>query len=250
MSNPENTEEIKKCFELAKTLQETMKLSYLNDGSNIFRFASYKMFMRKFNHVFLRVVQTVPNVDGLIGVYDIDKVPGPADTIPIQQKELFESVLLNTNLLVSFLSQKLGLKENEILNLRNFLQSNLRKAILKEPHEEVDVQDAIEQLLIGRGLSKGIDYDREKGRIKVSIKEVIPDFIIFKLDLALEVKFTKKYAKTKAIVDEINADIQSYSKKFNNIYFIVYDFGTIRDEDEFKNDIDNKENILVSIVKH
>ena len=105
-------------------------------------------------------------------------------------------------------------------------------------------------LLIGRGLSKGIDYDREKGRVKVSIKEVVPDFIFHKLDLALEVKFCKDESKSKRLVDEINADIKAYSKKFSNLLFLVYDLGIIRDEDEFKRDLDNKENISVIIVKH
>ena len=46
------------------------------------------------------------------------------------------------------------------------------------PESERDVQDVVEQLLIGRGYEKGIDYDREVGRVKVSSKEVIPDFIM------------------------------------------------------------------------
>jgi hypothetical protein len=45
-------------------------------------------------------------------------------------------------------------------------------------------------LLIGRGFTKGIDYDRETGRVKVSIKEVVPDFVFPKLGLALEVKLS------------------------------------------------------------
>lgn len=143
-----------------------------------------------------------------------------------------------------------GLDEDEIFNLKGFLKNNLRKAIFDEPKDENNVQDAVESLLIGRGLSKGIDYDRERGRVKVSIKEVVPDFIFHKLNLALEVKFCKDKSKSKRLVDEINADIRAYSKKFSNLLFLVYDLGIIRDEDEFKKDLDNKENISVIIVKH
>jgi len=143
-----------------------------------------------------------------------------------------------------------GLDEDEIINLKSFLKSNLRRAIFDEPQSEQKIQDTIEQLLIEKGLSKGIDYDREKGRVQVSIKECIPDFIFHKLDLSLEVKLCKDKNKSKRLVDEINADIKAYSKKFSNLLFLVYDFGIIRDEDEFKKDLDNKENISVIIIKH
>lgn len=130
------------------------------------------------------------------------------------------------------------------------MQANLRKAIFEIPKKEKDIQNAVEQLLIGKGFNKGIDYDRETGRIKVSIKESIPDFIFLKLDLALELKFSTTKDKSKTIVDEINADIQVYSKKYQNILFLVYDLGSIRDENEFKNGIENKTSINVIIVKH
>ncbi len=143
-----------------------------------------------------------------------------------------------------------GLDEDEIINLKSFLKSKLRRAIFVEPQSEQEIQDTIEQLLIGKGLSKGIDYDREKGRVQVSIKEFIPDFIFHKLDLALEVKLCKDKTKSKRLVDEINADIRAYSKKFSNLLFLVYDLGIIRDEDEFKKDLDNKEKISVIIIKH
>jgi len=195
-------------------------------------------------------VLEIENVDGLIDTFNEKKIPGAMDTTTIQQKELFDSALANLSLLISFLSNKVKIRESRILNLKNFLSVNLRKAVMSEPKREKDIQDLIEQLLIGREMIKGLDYDRERGRVKVSAKEVIPDFIFPKYDLALEVKFTKDSLKTKEIIDQINADIISYSKIYKNILFLIYDFGTIRDEDEFKNDIDNKENILVTIIKH
>jgi hypothetical protein len=242
-------EQLKESFEHSKALLDAMKFVYQNDQQNIWRFASFKTYMRKYNMIVANVGQ-ITNLNGLMDLFDIDKIPGSMDTIAIQQKEFFDMIYANLSLLISFLGNRLDLKLSEIQNLKNFFQSNLRKAVLHEPQKESDVQDTVEQLLIGKGLTKGIDYDRETGRVRVSIKEVIPDFILLKLDLALEIKFTKNVAKTKTIVDEINADIQSYSKKYGNLLFIVYDFGTIRDEDEFKNDIDNKDNILVSVIKH
>ena len=86
--------------------------------------------------------------------------------------------------------------------------------------------------------------------LRFPIKESIPDFIFSKLGLALEVKFSNSNDKSKSIVDEMNADIQAYSKEYSNLLFLIYDTGFIRNEDEFKNRIDNQKNIIVIIVKH
>lgn len=76
----------------------------------------------------------------------------------------------------NFFDEALDIKTDEIMSLKKFFQVNLKKVIFSEPEKESDIQDAIEQLLIGRALLKGIDYDRERGRVKVSIKEFAPDF--------------------------------------------------------------------------
>lgn len=62
--------------------------------------------------------------------------------------------------------------------IADFLQANLWRGVIERPERERDVQNVVEQLLIGRGLEKGIDYDREVGRVKVSSKEVVPDFVL------------------------------------------------------------------------
>ena len=127
----------------------------------------------------------------------------------------------------------------------------MRRAVFNKPTKEKEVQDVIEQLLIGKGFAKGVDYDRETGRVKVSIKEVVSDFIIPRLSMAIEVKLSKDKSKSKVIVDEINADIQSYGKKYSSILFIVYDLGSIQDETAFKHGLETVDgNINVIIVKH
>jgi hypothetical protein len=90
------------------------------------------------------------------------------------------------------------------------------------PSDERQVQDALEYILVGRGTEKGLDYDRETGRVKVSVKE-LPDFIFPLLDLALEVKPSKDVSKSRAIADEINTDIGSYGTKYKYLFFVVYD---------------------------
>ena len=103
--------------------------------------------------------------------------------------------------------------------------------------------------MIGRGDVRGIDYDRETGRTKVSIKESVPDFIFPRLSLALEVKLSKEKSRLGALVEQMSADVVSYSTKFSRILFVVYDLGTIQNEVQFKSGIE-KGNVSVIIVKH
>jgi hypothetical protein len=243
------TEKLSEYLLYTKSLMESMRLSVDTGKEDVWRFSSYTEFARKYNQL-LTEISKIQKVDTILDLYDLEKFKSPFDTLPMHQKQYYDSIYSNLSILRSYLENKLGTKKSELLSLKDFFQSNLRKAIFKEPENEKEIQDVIEQLLIGRGLSKGIDYDRETGRIKVSAKEVIPDFILHKMDLALEVKYSKDKLKSKSIIDQINSDIRSYSIKFPNILFVIYDIGSIRDEDEFKNDLDNADNINVVIVKH
>jgi hypothetical protein len=152
---------------------------------------------------------------------------------------------------LALLREILAIKKQpgEIEDIKNFLQNNLRKAIHGRPNKEVQVQDIVETLLIGLGLQKGKDYEREVGRVKISHKEGVPDFILPKAETALEVKLSKSRSKSKTIVDEINADIRTYSQKYPSLVFIVYDLGTIKNEQEFKQGLES-ETVSILIVKH
>jgi hypothetical protein len=99
-------------------------------------------------------------------------------------------------------------------------------------------------------MAKGTDYDRETGRVKTSGKESIPDFIFPNLKLCLEVKLSKSRDDSRKIVDEINADVRSYATKYERQIYVVYDLSSIRDEAEFKKDIENAPGVSVVIVKH
>ena len=60
-----------------------------------------------------------------------------------------------------------------------------------------------------------------------------------------------KDGRKSRIIEEINADITAYSKKYKRQLFVVYDLSVVRDELEFKRDIENaKDDIKVIIVKH
>jgi len=243
-------EKIKEFLAYTNAIINSMNVIQQTDNpQNVWRFSNYFVYMRKYNELLEQIAKHI-KIDTILDYFDLKKVKSPYDTTTIQQKSYFSAVHTKLLILKSYLENKLDLKRDEIVGLTNFLQANLRKAIFETPKKEKDIQNAIEQLLIGKGLTKGINYDRETGRVKVSIKESIPDFIFPKLDLALEVKFSTTKDKSKTIVDEINADIRAYTKKYSNLLFLVYDLGSIRDEDEFKNGIVNKTNINVIIVKH
>ena len=244
-------EQLKEFLHIANALLDSMNASMRNEreSTNIWRYSGFGQYARKYNQL-VQAISQVIRIDTIVDLFDMEKLPSIGDTVPSQQKAFFESVHANLSILKAYLEIKLDIKADEIDSLTNFFQVNLRKAVFHEPEKEMDIQDAIEQLLIGRGLSKGIDYDRETGRVKVSIKEVVPDFIFPRLGLALEVKLSKDKSKSRAIVDEINADIQAYSKKYSSILFVVYDLSTIRDEVEFKQDLEITNRVSVIVVKH
>jgi len=212
------------------------------------RYSNYRSFAKQYTQLAREALQNIKISN--IELYDENPIPRIAYDSYREQKNYFETVYMNLSILISSLENNLDVKQNEILKIKDFLETNLRKAIHDTPKHEKTIQNAVENLLIGRGYTKGIDYDRETGRVKVSIKEAVPDFIFKKIGLALEIKFSTTKLKSKQIVDEINADIKAYNKEYSNLLFLIYDIGTIRDESEFKNDIDNKTDILVIIVKH
>ena len=121
--------------------------------------------------------------------------------------------------------------------------------MFNKPEKEIEIQNAVEALLLGRGLAKGVDYDRESGKFEFSGREYIPDFIMPKLSLCIEVKLLREGRKSR-IIEEISADITAYKKEYQRQLYIVYDLGVIQNEVEFKRDIEMSEDVKVIIVKH
>jgi hypothetical protein len=54
----------------------------------------------------------------------------------------------------------------------------------------------------------------------------------------------------RSIVDEINADIRAFATQYERQLYIVYDLGVIRDEAEFKRDLEDAPSVSVLIIKH
>lgn len=214
------------------------------------RFVSYKTYANAYN----RIARGAEKVLGLppnsFSHYKTESMGNYMNTLWGFQKEVMESVALDTGILLTYLQRATDFVEDEFDNISNFIKSKLRSAIFAQPEKEVEVQNAIELLLIGRNMAKGTDYDRESGKFEFSGKEYIPDFILPKLNLCIEVKLLKEGRRSK-VIDEINADITAYSTKYERILFVVYDLGVIRDELEFRRDIENAgAAIKVLVIKH
>ena len=185
----------------------------------------------------------------LFYTFDTDHMKSWGDTVWPTQKAIMEETLLSARMLLAGLEGSLDFIDDEVENLSDFFQSHLRSVIYETPEKEKDVQNAIESLLIGRGMARGGDYERESGKFEFSGKEYIPDFIIDKMNLCIEVKLLKAGRKSK-MIEEISADITAYSKEYQHLLFIVYDLGVIQNEAEFKRDIEMQEGVKVIIVKH
>ena len=217
------------------------------DLANIGNFVSYKTFLRKYNALAQQAAALLPaTLDG----FDIDKIKGIGDTTWPEQKAYFDMAYSSAAILKAALEGAIGYAEDETHNLRDFFDAKLRSGIFAVPDREVEIQNAIETLIIGRSMVKGIDFDRETGRVKTSGKESVPDFIFPNLNLCLEVKLSKSIDKLRAIVDEINADIRAYATKYDRQLYIVYDLGVIRDEAEFKRDLEATPGVSVIVIKH
>lgn len=236
---------------MTEALLDAMNLAVPSSVTgDVWRYATYQQYMRKYNDL-LDVASAIEPLEAPVDRYNLDAVPNYANTIAMQQQALFEYVRANLSILRAYLQNRVNPKSERIAEIADFLEANLRRAVLHKPEKERDVQDVVEQLLIGRGMGKGLDYDREPGRVKYSSKEVIPDFNLLQLGTAIEVKLVKETTKLGAIVDEINADVVAYGKAYSVLVFVVYDIsGTIRDDAEFRRDLEATDGVRALVIKH
>lgn len=212
------------------------------------RYASYADIARTYND-FAERVKSVLNVSSMIYTFNLEVIPDWGNTVWPTQKRILEQTLISSRMLLASLEGSMDFVDDEFDNIENFIQSRLRTVIFSKPEKEVEVQNAIESLLLGRGLSKGGDYDREAGKFEFSGREYIPDFVIPKMSLCIEVKLLREGRKSK-IIEEISADITAYRKEYQRQLFVVYDLGEIQNEVEFKRDIEMTNGVKVIIVKY
>ena len=245
----DNAREIKVLLSQLRAFCNTIdEILYNSNSAETARYVSYADMARTHND-FANRVREILNVSTMYYTFNLDEIPGWADIVWPTQKRILEQVLLSSRMLMSSLEGSMDFVDDEFDNIENFIQSRLRTVIFQKPEKEIEVQNAIESLLLGRGLSKGLDYDRESGKFEFSGKEYIPDFIIPKMSLCIEVKLLREGRKSK-VIEEISADITAYKKNYQRQLFVVYDLGAIQNEIEFKRDIEMINGVKVIVVKH
>ncbi|WP_373598709.1 PD-(D/E)XK nuclease domain-containing protein [Paraclostridium bifermentans] len=245
----DKTREIKVLLAQIKAFIDTIQDILNNkDAAEHNRYVAYKDMAYMYND-FAEQVQKVLDISSIIYTFQVDKMPGFMDTVWGMQKKILEQILLSSKLLCATLEGSVDFVDDEFDNIENFISSRLRTVIFSKPEKEIEIQNAVESLLLGRGLNKGTDYDRESGKFEFSGKEYIPDFIIQKLKLCIEVKLLRLGRKSR-VIDEISADITAYSKQYDRQLYIVYDLGVIQNEVEFRRDIEKSGDVKVIIVKH
>lgn len=237
----------------AKALKESMDRASKPISGQFMAYAEYygyHDFMFNYSIIYLQV-ERLTVIPYHIMFHDSQRTPKPDKIAGIGHKRYFDTVYTSLLMLISFLEETVHSRVDELSELSNFFQDRLRRVILQEPEVEKTIQDAVESLLIGRGLNKGNEYDREPRGIKISGREFIPDFAINKLSLSIEVKLSKTKQKRQDIIEEINADIQAYKVKYSNLLFIIYDIGSITDENEFKSGVNSQDgDVKTIIIKH
>jgi len=139
-----------------------------------------------------------------------------------------------------------GTDASLVLRVLHLAEHRLRKVIRDKPEKEKQVQDAFENLLIGTDIT----YGREIDSIEYSSKTYIPDFSLTEISLAVEVKLCSRKEREKELPAEINDDILAYQTKYQNILFVIYDLGYIRDVDLFCGSFEKHENVTIRVVKH
>lgn len=245
----ELTREIKVLISQIKSFCEMLH-EILRD-KNVTEIGRYSCFkdMASIYNDFAERVKNVLNVSTMFYTFNLNEIPSWGDSVWPTQKRILEQVLLSAKMLLSCLEENIDFVDDEFDNIECFLQSRIRTVIFQKPEKEVEVQNAIEALLLGRGLAKGVDYDRESGKVEFSGKEYIPDFIIPKMSLCIEVKLLREGRKSR-IIEEISADITAYNKVYERQLYVVYDLGVIQNELEFKRDIEMVGGVKVIIIKH
>lgn len=75
---------------MAEALLDAMIVAVPSSASgDVWRFASYKSYMRKYNDLVQRVGDLVGHIDAPVDLYNLDAVPGSTSTIAMQQQGYF-----------------------------------------------------------------------------------------------------------------------------------------------------------------
>lgn len=251
MSKSEQILTIKTLISQLNALERTTNDILMNAKNADHEMTQYSSF-RTMAQVYNDLVEQAKVVmkHGSFYTMNVDNLKSYSSTLWPEAKSILESVMLNCRLLIATLDSNIDFIGEKVSDLEQFFNTNLRKVFFELPENEKQVQNEVEKLLIGKGYNKGTDYDREAGRFNYSGRDYIPDFILPNLSECIEVKFLRDKSRKSKIIEEINADITAYKKHYSNILFIIYDLGAIRDQIEFRRDIESNDGVRIIIIKH
>lgn len=63
-------------------------------------------------------------------------------------------------------------------------------------------------------------------------------------------KLCSRSEHEKEKIAEINDDVLAYQTKYQNLLFVIYDLGFIRDVDRFCKSFEEHKNVTVRVIKH
>ena len=154
----DETREMRVLLNQVKALENTIQDIISNAGAaEHTRYASYRDMAYIYNDLASIAKKFLKAPNDLFYTFNTDGMKGYADTLWGQQKIILEQVLVSTKMLYASLEGNIDFVDDELDNLENFIKSRLRTVIFQKPQKEVEIQNAIESLLLGRGLSKGSD---------------------------------------------------------------------------------------------
>lgn len=244
----ENASDLKDLSVRVDALRRAMDTIIAGSTPDHAKWVSYKSFGGAYNSLASKYIEL--SGDESIATYKVDELPNWASAVWPQHKTFFETIYAAT-LILSAALYKFDVGPSKIISgIEDLLVANLRKVIFAPPEREIEVQNSIESLLVGRGYQKGVDYDRESGKFKFSGREFIPDFVFAAPKMALEVKLIKSAAQVSSCVEQMSADTAAYLSAYENVLFCVYDLGFIRDVPEFQAGIHTLAGARVCVIKH
>jgi len=245
--DPANLSALKTLSIRADALRRAMDSTMTGSTPDHGKWVGFKSYARAYNEI----AQQYQKLSGQpVSVFQLDSIKNWGDMVWPEQKAMFDAVYVQVLMISSLLANyDVGISAS-ISEIQDMLFANLRKVIFSQPEQEIEIQNAIEALLVGRGMQRGVNYDRESGKVKFSGKEFIPDFVFPSLDMALEAKLIKEPAKISRCVEEMSADIPAYLSKYKNVLFCVYDTGVIRDVAEFQSGFERQTGVRICVVKH
>lgn len=233
--------------EASQGVQRALKIPDQPDQNATFLYAysGYPAYVRQYNHIFLPQIIELYGDEAKQLLPPIFPDPPVLDGHRMAYRNRLETAAVELNAAVAYLKNKLNITDQQIEALLDLIQVNLRPAIFEDPKNEKEIQNILETIFRARGY----DFERERDTVPYSGKFYVPDFTFEALDLALEAKLCNRPERVKELVDEINADIVGYQKRYKLAIFVIYDLGFIRDEQTFRSGIESNLNVYVKIIK-